>query len=79
MTIMRINLPDDLKDAFEKAFPGESIEAVIERLIRDEVTRRKAASRPSGQGIVEAFKELKAKTTPISSDEIRRLREEGRT
>ena len=78
MTIMHIQIPDDLKEAFENAFPGETIEAAVERLLRAEVARQRPALPPRAQALLEAFDRIREKTTPISNDEIRRLRHEGR-
>ena len=78
MTIMHVQIPDDLMQAFEKAFPSESIEAAIERLLRAEVARTADPARPDPQAIMDAFARIRAQTEPTSNDEIRRLRHEGR-
>ena len=77
MTVMQIPIPDDLKEAFEKAFPGETIEQAVQRLLRAEVERRQVAPR-SNQGLVEMARQIRERTPPTSREEIRRLREEGR-
>jgi len=78
MTIMHIQIPDDLKEAFENAFPGETIEQAFERLLRAELARRPMPRSPGSQSLVEAFKELSKNFPPMSHEELRRLRQEGR-
>ena len=78
MTIIRINISDDLKEAIDRAFPGEPPEAVIERLMRTEAQRRPQAGSARAGSIVEVFRQLAAKSPPLAADEIRGLREAGR-
>ncbi len=81
MTMIQINISDDLKEAFEKAFPHESIERVVERLLRQEVsTQSKATERDpaEAEAILNRFRQLAAKFPALSQDEIRQLRQEGR-
>jgi hypothetical protein len=76
MTIMHIAIPDDLKDAFEKKFPGETIEQAVQRLLRAEVGTAPAAERVS---LVEMAKSIREKSQPTTDDEIWALRQELRT
>ena len=78
MTIMQIQIPDELKQEFEKAFPSERLEAVIERLLRVEIAHKKTAAADRTRDVPEAAARLREQTKPISNDEIRRLRHEGR-
>jgi hypothetical protein len=77
MTIMHINVPDDLAEAFPKAFPGESLELAFERWLRAEVARREQI-KPRAKAIMEAFRSIREASTPITDGEIRALRHEGR-
>jgi hypothetical protein len=77
MTIMHIAIPDDLKDAFEKKFPGETIEQAVQRLLRAEVSK---GSQTAGQGsLVEMAKSIRENSQPTTDDEIWALRQELRT
>lgn len=78
MTIMHIAIPDDLKDAFEKAYPGETIEQAVERLLRAEVAKRQQMSHSDSASLVEQFRRIREQTPSTSDEEIRALREEGR-
>ena len=52
MTIMTIRIPDDVKEAFDKAFEGEDKDAVIVRLLREaseERSRSEAAEEESAR------------------------------
>jgi len=84
MTIITIRIPDDVKEAFDKAFEGEDKDAIIAQLIRaaaeakartaseaeDKARRRREA--------VDAILELRKKMPALSNEEIRNAREEGR-
>lgn len=88
MTIMQIQIPDDLKEAFEKAFPGETIEQAVERLLRAEVARKPpatdvvkgSASRTDKdvEALMEKFRRIRENSPPTSDEEIWALRQEGR-
>jgi hypothetical protein len=84
MTIMTIRIPDDVKEAFDKAFEGEDKDAVIARLLRA-ATRKKARTAAQAQDLaerrrkaVDAILKLREKFPAISNEEIRKAREEGR-
>jgi len=76
MGTMNFSIPDDVKDAFNKAFEGENKSAVITRLmiraIEDAERRRKSA------GFVERIRQIRAKGRPVTEEEIRQAREELR-
>ena len=79
MTAITINIADDLKRAFEKAYPDETIEAGVERVLRAEIDRRRTLRAPHEvDAILEAFARVQKLTKPLSDDEIRELRHEGR-
>ena len=77
MTIMQIPIPDDLKDAFEKAFPGETIEQAVERLLRAEVERR-TTDADRAKDHAQAFQHIrdfaKDMNLSMSDDEFRAAR-----
>jgi hypothetical protein len=77
MTIMHIHIPDDLAEAFPKAFPSESLEQAFERWLRLEVARRQQMT-PRAKAIIEAFRRIREGSTPITDDDVRSLRHEGR-
>ena len=84
MRIMTIRIPDDVKEAFDKAFEGEDKDAVIAALLRaaagekaraalaaEDVARRRREA-------VDAILELRKKAPYFSDEEIKQAREEGR-
>jgi hypothetical protein len=81
MTIMNIVIPDDLKEAFEKAYPGETITQAIERLLRAEVARKPSVhKRPfDTQTLVEMARDIRDGTPSTSNIEICDVRQEGRS
>jgi hypothetical protein len=84
MTIMTIRIPDDVKEAFDKAFEGEDKDAVIARLLREaaeERGRTGAAEEEAARRRREAADAILAlrKQPPYFRDaDIKRAREEGR-
>jgi predicted transcriptional regulator len=82
MTIMTLRIPDDVKEAFDKAFEGEDKAAVITEIIRQALEKRSehAAKLEHGEkpNFVERFRKLRESMPPISQDEIREIRNELR-
>ena len=87
MTIMTIRIPDDVKEAFDKAFEGQDKDAAIAQMIRDGLAARgdpeMAAARDEEAAgrrrkAVDRILELREKFPAISNEEIRTAREEGR-
>ena len=78
MTIMHIQIPDDLKEAIDKAFPSGTFEPALEEWIRSEVERRAALAKDRA-GLVESFRRLREKSIPTSNAEIRAIRDELQT
>ena len=73
MGTMNFSIPDDVKEAFNKAFDGENKSAVVTRLMVraiDEQTRRRRA-----HGYVERMRKIRAQSRVVGQDEIRRARE----
>jgi hypothetical protein len=76
MGTMNFSIPDDVKDKFNKVFEGQNKSAVVTRLLvraieEEERTRRSA-------GFVERLREIRARSRPVTDDDIRRAREELR-
>jgi hypothetical protein len=76
MGTMNFSIPDDVKDAFNKAFEGENKSAVIVRLMRRAVEEKERDRR--SQGFVERLRQIRAGSRPVTDEEIRRAREELR-
>lgn len=78
MTIMNLKFPDDLIEAVRKAFPSESLEQVVERLLRAAVSKRQPEPPVGSKSLVDTFRDIAREFGPMTDDEIRRLRHEGR-
>jgi Arc/MetJ family transcription regulator len=78
MTVMHIQIPDELVTAFAKAFPTESLEEALQRLLRAEVEGRTAPTANRGLEIIEALRTIRECSPSTSNDQIRALRNEGR-
>ena len=76
MGTMNFSIPDDLKEAFNKAFDGENKSAVIARLMRRAIDEQERNRRSFG--LVERLRQMRADTRPMTDEEIRRAREELR-
>jgi hypothetical protein len=77
MGTMNFSIPDDVKEAFNKAFEGENKSAVVTRLMMraiDEETRRRRS-----HGYVERLRKIRAQSRIAGQDEIRRARESLRS
>ena len=79
MGMIQIQISDDEKAAFEKAHPGETIEAAVQRFIRTETAKQpKALSSEEVAAFMERVRCIREAGPSVSDDEIRRLRHEGR-
>ena len=76
MGTMNFSIPDEVKDAFNKAFEGENKSAVVSSLMRRAVEEKERARR--GAVSVERLRQIRAHSRPVTEDEIRRAREELR-
>jgi hypothetical protein len=76
MATMNFSIPEDVKEAFNKAFEGENKSAIVARLMRKAVEERERARR-SGD-FVERLRRIQARTRPVTDEEIRRARQELR-
>ena len=83
MTIHYIPIDGDLKDAFEKTHPGETVEEAVrywlEKRVSESHTTTVTTVENGKRSLVDTAKSIgeKYKLTP-SDDEIRRIRHEGR-
>ena len=60
MTIMTIRIPDDVKEAFDKAFEGRDKDAIIADLIRRAAAEAKSGeARGSDEGLMERFRKFR--------------------
>ncbi len=83
MTIMTIRIPDDVKEAFDKAYADEDKDAVIADLIKRAAEEKGSEEkRSSSESLVERFRkfreEASVKPNAASYDEIREIREQLR-
>jgi metal-responsive CopG/Arc/MetJ family transcriptional regulator len=76
MATMNFSIPDDLKEAFNKAFAGENKSAVVAQLLRRAVEEKERRCRSAG--LIERLRQIRANSRPMTDDEIRRAREELR-
>jgi metal-responsive CopG/Arc/MetJ family transcriptional regulator len=76
MATMNFSIPDDVKEAFNRAFEGENKSAVIARLMRRAIEEKERNQR--AQGLVERLRQIRANSRPMTDEEIRRAREELR-
>jgi hypothetical protein len=76
MGTMNFSIPDDVKEAFNKAFKGQNKSAVITRLMRRAI--EESERRRRSQGLVERLRQIRAHSRPMTDDEIRHAREELR-
>jgi metal-responsive CopG/Arc/MetJ family transcriptional regulator len=80
MATMNFSIPDDLKEAFNKAFKGENKSAVVAGLMRRAVEdkRRRAKQDRELDALIEELLRIRAEDPPATDEEIRRVRVEGR-
>ena len=76
MATMNFSIPDDVKEAFNRAFEGENKSAVVASLMRRAVEERERIRRSTD--LVERLRRIRARSRPVSDEEIRRARHEGR-
>ncbi len=76
MATMNFSIPDDVKEAFNKAFEGENKSAVIAGLMRKAIEERERSRRSAD--FVERLRGIRARGRPVTDEEIRRARQELR-
>ena len=69
MATMNFSIPDDVKEAFNKAFEGENKSAVITRLMRRAIEEKERNRRSRDWS---SAAEIRARSRPVTDDEIRR-------
>ncbi|HHJ38968.1 MAG: hypothetical protein AXA67_10815 [Methylothermaceae bacteria B42] len=76
MATVNFSVPDEVKEAFNKAFEGENKSAIIARLMREAVEEKKRQKRR--QAIIEELIRIRKDRPTATDEEIRQAREEGR-
>jgi metal-responsive CopG/Arc/MetJ family transcriptional regulator len=80
MATMNFSIPDDVKEAFNKAFEGENKSAVVASLLRKAVEERerRAKQEKDLDALIAELLRIRAEDPPATEEEIRRVRMEGR-
>jgi hypothetical protein len=80
MATMNFSIPDDVKAAFNKAFDGENKSAVVTGLMRRAIEEKELRAKhdEAFDALVEELLRARAEDPPLSDEEIRRIRVEGR-
>ena len=82
MTIMTIRVPDDVKEAFDKAFEGKDKDAIIADLIRRAAAEARREECGPAESLVERFRKFRESSSigphPVNGGEIREIREQLR-
>ena len=76
MTKVSFTIPDELAEAFDKAFGSDDKSAVVTELIRKAIAEREPIRRPTN--LVERSRRIRASGREVSEEEIRRARQELR-
>lgn len=76
MATINFSVPDDVKNAFSKAFKGENKSAILTRLMRDAIEERKRQKRR--MTAINAILRLRTTSIAVTDDEIRNARKIGR-
>lgn len=80
MATMNFSIPDDVKDEFNEVFEGENKSAVITGLMRRAIEERQQRAKQDDafDALMEELLRARAQDPPMSDEEIRRIRVEGR-
>lgn len=80
MGTMNFSIPDDVKEAFNKVFEGENKSAVVTGLMRRAIEERQQRAKQDDafDALMEELLRVRAQDPPMSNEEIRRIRIEGR-
>lgn len=80
MATMNFSIPDEVKEAFNRAFQGENKSAVVSGLMRKaiEEKERRAKHDQDLDVLIEELLRARADDPPLSDAAIRRLRVQGR-
>ncbi len=80
MATMNFSIPDDIKEAFNKAFEGENKSAVIAGLMRRAVEEKAQRAKQDEvlDALIEELMRARAEDPPMSDEAIRQARIQGR-
>ena len=80
MATMNFSIPDDVKDEFNEVFEGENKSAVITGLMRRAIQEKQQRAKQDDafDALMEELLRARAQDPPMSDEEIRRIRIEGR-
>jgi len=80
MATMNFSIPDDVKDRFNKVFEGENKSAVVTGLMRRAIEEweQRAKRDEAFDALIDELLRVRGEDPPLSDEEIRRLRVEGR-
>ena len=76
MATVNFSVPDDVKEAFNKAFKGENKSAILTRLMRNAIEERKRQKRR--MTAIKAILRLRSTSIAVTDDDIRKARKIGR-
>jgi hypothetical protein len=73
---MSFSIPDEVKDRFNAVFKGKDKSAIVTRLMLRAIAEEERSRR--SHGFVDRLRRIRARSRPVSMDEIRRAREDLR-
>lgn len=76
MATMNFSVPDDVKEAFNKAFEGENKSAIVTRLMIEAIEEAERSRR--SRDFVERLRAIRERGEPIAGEDIARARQELR-
>lgn len=76
MATINFSVPDEVKELFNATFAHKNKSAIITKLMLEAVDREKKAQRRAEA--IDRILALRDRTPPVSAEEIRKAREEGR-
>lgn len=76
MGTMNFSIPDDIKDDFNRTFAHENKSAVVANLLREAV--EKARRKQRSDAAIDRILARLQQRTPVTDEEMRNAREEGR-
>ena len=80
MATMNFSVPDDVKEAFNKAFEGENKSAIVSNMMRRAIEEKAQRARREQDldALIAELLRVRAEDPPLSDEEIRRIRVQGR-
>ncbi|MBX9590447.1 MAG: hypothetical protein K2X43_14160 [Hyphomonadaceae bacterium] len=76
MATMNFSIPDEVKEAFNKAFAGENKSAIVARLMLQAIDEAERSRR--SRGFVERLRAIREQANPVTAEEVARARRELR-